>query len=1086
MDGLVLLGIIGVVFFFLGPIGFFVALRQGRRIGTLEREIARLRADLMGAAATVPPKELEEQADVVGPATGPTASAGLEAGLAAGTETEPVAPPPLTDASASATFPPRPAAPAPDTPPPPKEAAPTAPPPSPPARPRPSLEEALGTRWTVWVGGAALALGAVLLVRYSIEQGYFGPGTRVVLGLVISAALVGAGEFLRRREAPTPLNTIAGVNGAYIPGVLTAAGVTGAFGATYAAHALYAFIDARTAFPGLGIVALGAIAAAMLHGPALAGLGLLGALATPLLVSSALPNPWPVVFYLAVVVPAAYALARLRRWLWLAAAAAIGAGLWTLLLDASSPVTGVDAAYSCLIVQLALAGLVFAILPHRSESDETAEFDPVASIVLVGFALLAIVVLAGGALDVSIRSSWIVASVAAMAILSFVGAQAAPAAAASGLAGVVAVAAMRLWPFARATADRLDAATGGVIVEHAPARIELAPLNLLFAPLWPGPQNAPAFVGFSTLTVLGVATLAGWRLRSGDKLKALIATIYAGAATLTPLGAVAIADMRLAQGAASGAMALAAALIGGEFLAAARLFRDGFPHDAPPAVRIGLGAFSAGAVAALSSGLVFALDGGALTVSLALAALASAFVADRLGLPALRWCVAALGLVIAGRLAYEPRIVGAALSPTPIFNWLLFGYGVPAASFAYAGRLLRRQADDIPARAADALAVLFAAFLVFFEIRHALNGGDPFAPASGLIEQGLMSVSAFGFAIVLTRLDATRANIVFRWASLGAGALGLAGATLGLLLLVNPLFDETPVEGGLVINALLIGYLLPAGLACVLAVYARGRRPLWYWGGAGLLSAALLLTYLLLQTRVIFHGSDISWKQPFTLGETGVEICILLLCALVPTALFPRAAPVALATNIFAGAALVCAAAALGVLVNPVVSGEPIGGSAFWNLLLIAYAAPAALCAALANLARRLSRMRLAQASSIAAILLVFAYATLETRRAFHGPAIGWDLPTSDAEYYAYSAVWLLLGLALLAYGLWRKSREARLASAFFVIVTTLKVFVFDLAGLQGVLRALSFLGLGVALIGIGLVYQRVVFARPKPLMPQS
>ncbi len=58
-------------------------------------------------------------------------------------------------------------------------------------------------------------------------------------------------------------------------------------------------------------------------------------------------------------------------------------------------------------------------------------------------------------------------------------------------------------------------------------------------------------------------------------------------------------------------------------------------------------------------------------------------------------------------------------------------------------------------------------------------------------------------------------------------------------LLANPFFRETPVEGGLVINAVPIGYLLPAGLACALAVYARGRRPLWYWGGAGALSAAL-------------------------------------------------------------------------------------------------------------------------------------------------------------------------------------------------------------------------------------------------------
>ncbi len=35
--------------------------------------------------------------------------------------------------------------------------------------------------------------------------------------------------------------------------------------------------------------------------------------------------------------------------------------------------------------------------------------------------------------------------------------------------------------------------------------------------------------------------------------------------------------------------------------------------------------------------------------------------------------------------------------------------------------------------------------------------------------------------------------------------------------------------------------------------------------------------------------------------------------------------------------------------------------------------------------------------------------------------------------------------------------------------------------GLEGVLRALSFIGLGVALIAIGLVYQKLVFARPAP-----
>src|SRR3954468_14656541 len=54
----------------------------------------------------------------------------------------------------------------------PADAAPSAPPAEspPPARPaRPTIETALGTRWAVWVGGLALALGGIFLVRYSIE-----------------------------------------------------------------------------------------------------------------------------------------------------------------------------------------------------------------------------------------------------------------------------------------------------------------------------------------------------------------------------------------------------------------------------------------------------------------------------------------------------------------------------------------------------------------------------------------------------------------------------------------------------------------------------------------------------------------------------------------------------------------------------------------------------------------------------------------------------------------------------------------------------------------------------------------------------
>ncbi len=301
MDDFVLLGLVAAAALLLGPIGFFVAIGHGRRIAELERaagaslttleaRIASLEAAEVGAksAVNIPPPPL-----VRAPAFAP--------------------PPPIVEGP-----PPIVSAPAITAPEKAREAASaevaedaTAPPGSARARSS-SLEEALGARWTVWVGGVALALGALLLVRYSIEQGFFGPGLRVLLGLALGCALVGAGEAMRRRESAPA--RFAGVASADVPAALTAAGTVAAFGSVYAAHALYGFIGPGLAFVALGAIGVAAMAAAALHGPALAALGLVGSLAAPLLVASERPNAWPVAVYVGVVVAAAYWLARLRRW----------------------------------------------------------------------------------------------------------------------------------------------------------------------------------------------------------------------------------------------------------------------------------------------------------------------------------------------------------------------------------------------------------------------------------------------------------------------------------------------------------------------------------------------------------------------------------------------------------------------------------------------------------------------------------------------------------------------------------------------------------------------------------------------------
>ena len=71
-----------------------------------------------------------------------------------------------------------------------------------------------------------------------------------------------------------------------------------------------------------------------------------------------------------------------------------------------------------------------------------------------------------------------------------------------------------------------------------------------------------------------------------------------------------------------------------------------------------------------------------------------------------------------------------------------------------------------------------------------------------------------------------------------------------------------------------------------------------------------------------------------------------------------------------------------------------------------------------------------------------------------------------------------------MTYGFWQGSKPARIASAALVLLSVLKVFLLDLAGLTGLWRALSFISLGLVLIGIGLAYQRLLFAHKRTPLP--
>src|SRR5204862_5231538 len=106
--------------------------------------------------------------------------------------------------------------------------------------------------------------------------------------------------------------------------------------------------------------------------------------------------------------------------------------------------------------------------------------------------------------------------------------------------------------------------------------------------------------------------------------------------------------------------------------------------------------------------------------------------------------------------------------------------------------------------------------------------------------------------------------------------------------------------------------------------------------------------------------------------------------------------------------------------------------------------------------------------------------------RLYHGPALT-SGETGDAEQYTYSVAWLLFGVVLLGAGVVFNSQRARLASAVVIALTIAKAFLIDMSTLTGVYRALSFMCLGLVLVAIGWLYQRILFShRAVPPVPSA
>jgi uncharacterized membrane protein len=790
---------------------------------------------------------------------------------------------------------------------------PAAPPPLP--QRGPGFEERIGTRWVVWIGGLTLALGGFFMVRYSIEAGLLGPGVRTMLGGLFALALLAAGEWTRRKES---ISTIEALPIANIPAILTAAGTAVAFATVYAAYALYGFLVPATAFILLGLVALGTLAAALLHGPALAGLGVAGAFVTPILVSSDKPDFWALYIYLAIVTAAAFGLARARLWRWLAVTTIVFALLWTFpCLQCGPSMVGphvfhVVAGFT-LAALLVVCGLMFG--PPADEG----RLEPISSGSLAAYLL--------GATLIVLNSFHNDTAMIAFGLL---------------VAGSLVVA----W--------RTDAATGVVAAAAAFVFIVFAEWairgnpDMLVIPGGPLPGIGPnATDGSVSLHLISAAIfavgfgVAGF-LAQGRSSSPAIPVIWSAAAIFTPLALLVALYARIAQLDRSIPFAIVAVVLAAAYAAATEsLIR----REERPGMPASIALFATGAFAALALALTFALEKGWLTIALALMSLGTAWISMQRPIPFLRSLAAILAGIVVLRIGYEPRIVGSAVGTTPIFNWLLWGYGIPAASFWAGSIFLRRGGDDAPLRTVESAAILFTVLLAFMEIRHLVNNGDVYRQNAGLTEIALQVCVTLAMAIGLERLRIRTGSIVHNAGAILLTVFAGLAAVFGLLMLETPILWPIDVGGGF-INLLLLGYALPAVLALLLSYAVARRRPVGY------------------------------------------------------------------ANTIAAGA-----------------------------------------------------------------LILALTYVTFEIRRLYHGPVMATG-PTTGAEQYTYSIAWLAFGVVLLGIGILVNSQRARLASAAVIALTILKAFIIDMSTLTGVYRALSFMCLGLVLVAIGWLYQRILFRR--------
>lgn len=145
------------------------------------------------------------------------------------------------------------------------------------------------------------------------------------------------------------------------------------------------------------------------------------------------------------------------------------------------------------------------------------------------------------------------------------------------------------------------------------------------------------------------------------------------------------------------------------------------------------------------------------------------------------------------------------------------------------------------------------------------------------------------------------------------------------------------------------------------------------------------------------------------------------------------------------------------------------------NWLLPAYGIPALGAALVWHLAGAGTRLR--HLCEVAGLLALGLWVGLSLRHVWHGHALEFWHGVEQAELYAYSIALLIVSAGLVISGARMVQTHWQRVGQGLLVVTVLKVGVWDTATLEGLWRVGSWLGLGSVLMLLSALFNRLAGA---------